>query len=184
MSYPKQIQEIFEHLSRGQFLCENSPKRAERRLYELCESDYEAYVEYFDQLGFGLERGERYFYFSKKMATKTIEEKLARMMEYIDLVELMLQFSQTFGVGFRVSVAELEMAAKSNITLKNSIEKLKSSSKSMTLNQQCAKVLESFAKGGFMALEHEHEQRYTVLSSFTYLQTFLFAIEVPSIDLT
>ncbi len=182
MSYPKQIQEIYELLSRGQFLCENASRRSHRQLYELCQSDYEAYYDYFDHLGFGLEKGDGYFYFSKKMSNKLIEEKLLKIMEYIDLVELMLQFSQSFGVGFRASVSELEMAARSNVTLKNSIEKLKSSTKSMTLHQQCAKVFERFVKGGFMDVENEHEQRYKVLSSYEYLKHFLEAIEVPGFE--
>lgn len=182
MSYPQQVQEIFELLSRGRFLCENATKRSERRLYELCESDYEAYFDYFDVLGFGLERADGYFYFSKKMANKSIEEKLTKIIEYIDLVELMMQFSQSFDVGFRCTVSELEMAARSNVTLKNSIEKLKSSTKAMTLHQQCAKVMERFVKGGFMDLENEYEERYKVLSSYEYLQNFLSAIEVPGVE--
>ncbi len=182
MSYPKHAQEVFEHLSRGHFLCENSPHRNERRLYEACESEREVYDEYFSHIGFGLEQGDGYFYFTKTLTTKTIEEKLAKILDYIDLVELMLQFSPYFGVGFRVSVAELEMGAKSNAVLKDRLMRLKSSTKNMTLHQQCMKVLESFAKGGFMALENEHEQRYRVLSSYEYLQTFLSAIEVPSFE--
>ena len=182
MSYPNQTQEIFEVLSRGNFICENSPVRSERKLFNRCEEEYKELYSFFEHIGYYLEQGNGYYYFSKKLQNNQIEDKLETILDYIDLVEFMLQYSGTFGVGFRVSVAELEMGAKSNITLKNSIEKLRTSSKSMTLHQQCTRLLENFSRGGFMALENEHEQRFRVLSSFSYLQTFLTAIEVPSVQ--
>ena len=182
MSHANVKQDVFEHLSRGKFLCENSPIRKERQLFEACSSEYDTFFAYFEEIGFSLERGNEYFYFSKTFTNKTIEEKITKVYEYIDLVELMQEYSQSFGVGFRVSISELESSAKANVTLKQSIQKIRTSTKNMTLHQQCARVLEQFSRGGFMALESEHEQRYKVLSSFEYLQTFLNAIEVPHFD--
>lgn len=179
MNYPKYTQEIFELLSRGHFLCDNSPHRNERKLYDLCDEELIAYRDYFSHIGFGLEEGDGYFYFSKTLNAKSIEEKLQKVLEYIDLVELMLQFSPTFGVGFRTTVAEFAVAVNSNAVLKDRLERLSTRSSNATLNQQCAKVLDSFVKGGFMSIENDHEQRYKVLSSYDYLETFLSSIEVP-----
>lgn len=179
MNYPKATQEIFEHLSRGHFLCDNSPHRSERKLFDLCEEDLSEYRDYFSQIGFGLESGDGYFYFSKTLNTKSIEEKLQKVLEYIDLVELMLQFSPTFGVGFRTTVAELSLSVKSNAVLKDRLERLHTRTANATLIQQCTRVLDNFVKGGFMSIENDHEQRYRVLSSYDYLETFLSSIEVP-----
>lgn len=182
MNYPKSTQEIFELLSRGHFLCDNSPHRSERKLYDVCENDQDAYAEYFAQIGFGLECGDGYFYFSKTLNSKTIEEKLQKVLDYIDLVELMLQYSPTFGIGFHTTVAEFALSVKGNAVLKDRLERLKSSGSNMTLIQQCSRVLDAFTKGGFMAVENEHEQRYRVLSSYDYLEAFLSSIEVPNFE--
>jgi hypothetical protein len=182
MNYPKATQEIFELLSRGHFLCDNSPHRNERKLYDSCEEDLLAYRDYFAQIGFGLEEGDGYFYFSKTLNNKSIDEKLQKVLDYIDLVELMLQYSPTFGVGFRTTVAEFSIAVKGNAVLKDRLERLHTRTANATLHQQCAKVLDTFVKGGFMSVENEHEQRYRVLSSYDYLETFLSSIEVPDFE--
>ena len=172
MTYPKYTQELFEILSKGHFLCDNSPHRNERRLYDACADELNEYRTYFDQIGFGLEEGDGYFYFSKALNAKSIEEKLQKVLEYIDLVELMLQYSPTFSIGFRTTVAEFSIAVKGNAVLKDRLERLKTTSSNVTLHQQCTRVLDAFVKGGFMSVENEHEQRYRVLSSYGYLETF------------
>ena len=67
-----------------------------------------------------------------------------------------------------------------NVVLKDRLDRLKNIAKPQTLHAQCAKVFEKFKKGGFMALEDEHEERYIVLSSYHYIETFLNAIEVSA----
>ncbi len=180
MNLPKQSKEIFEILSRGNFLCENSPVRHERELYQSCEREFGAHYDFFEHIGFYLIREDGYFYFSKEIPQSQKEDKLQMILEYIDLVELMLQFSATFGVGFRTTVAELSDAVQSNVVLKDRLDRLKNISKPQTLHAQCAKVFEKFKKGGFMALEDEHEERYIVLNSYHYIETFLNAVQVSS----
>jgi len=180
MNLPKQSKEIFDILSRGNFLCENSPIRLERDLYQACEREFGGHYDFFEHLGFYLIREDGYFYFSKELSASAKEDKLHMILEYIDLVELMLQFSASFGVGFRVTVRELADAVASNSVLKNSLDRLKNISKPQTLHAQCAKVFEKFKKSGFMALEDEHEERYIVLSSYHYIETFLNAIRVET----
>ncbi|MDH5465014.1 MAG: hypothetical protein OEW60_05245 [Thiovulaceae bacterium] len=182
MSYPNQTQEIFELLSRGNFICENSPVRNERKLFNRCEEEHKELYTFFEHIGYYLEQGNGYYYFSKKLQNNQIEDKLEAILDYIDLVEFMLQYSGTFGVGFRTTVSELSEAVKANVVLKDRLDRIKGSYKSLTLHQQCAKVLERFRKSGYMALEDEHEERYLVLSSYDYIQTFLEAIEVPNFE--
>ncbi len=180
MNLPKHSKEIFEILSRGNFLCENSPIRAERDLYNSCEKEFGAHYDFFEHIGFYLIREDGYFYFAKELPASGVEDKLNMILDYIDLVELMLQFSATFGVGFRTTVRELSDAVQSNVVLKDRLDRLKNIAKPQTLHAQCAKVFEKFKKGGFMALEDEHEERYIVLNSYHYIETFLNAIKVNS----
>ena len=125
MNLPKQSKEIFEVLSRGNFLCENSPVRHERELYQSCEREFGGHYDFFEHIGFYLIREDGYFYFSKEIPQSQKEDKLQMILEYIDLVELMLQFSATFGVGFRTTVAELSDAVQSNVVLKDRLDRLK-----------------------------------------------------------
>ncbi|MBE0497724.1 MAG: hypothetical protein IBX43_00610 [Campylobacterales bacterium] len=180
MHLPKQSKEIFEILSRGNFLCENSPVRSERDLYAVCEREFGAQYDFFEHIGFYLIHEDGYFYFSKESSASQVEDKLQMILEYIDLVELMLQFSATFGAGFRTTVSELSDAVQSNVVLKDRLDRLKNIAKPQTLHAQCAKVFEKFKKGGFMALEDEHAERYVVLNSYHYIETFLNAVKVNS----
>ena len=67
MNVPKQTGEIFELLSKGEFICSNASDDRTRKLYDIIDDkdNFEALTEYFDAINFKLERGDEFFYFSK-----------------------------------------------------------------------------------------------------------------------
>lgn len=180
MKLPDQTKDIFDMLSHGKFICENSPILQERKLYDVCERYQNDLYDYFYPLGFDLHHEEGYFYFSKKLQNTQIENKLLWILEYIDYIELMKQFSESFGVGWRGTPAQLTIAAQDNAVLKESINRLKGLSSSQSIPIRCKNIFEKFTRDGFMEVEDEEHERYIVLSSYAYLENFMHAIEVQN----
>ena len=61
----KHSKEIFDILSKGGFISLNSVVQANRNYYDVIEDDFEAYRDYYEGVGFVLESGNGYFYFSR-----------------------------------------------------------------------------------------------------------------------
>ena len=57
-------QAIYERLIRGGFLAADSTKADVKRLFKDVEDNFEEYSEFFQQIGFRLESGNGYYYFS------------------------------------------------------------------------------------------------------------------------
>lgn len=77
---PVQTSAIFDRLSKGQFISEDSNNDDVRELFNIIELDnnYEILRDYFSRIGFILEKGEGYYYFSRKESNQIIEEKVKR----------------------------------------------------------------------------------------------------------
>ena len=78
MNVPRQTAQIFEILSRGQFICSNSFDVEIKRLYELLdeETNYENLYNYFREINFTLEKGDGFFYFSRVENRADLERKI------------------------------------------------------------------------------------------------------------
>ena len=62
MRYTK---EIFDILNKGGFISQNSISQQRSRLYDAIEDDFQNYQEYFLGIGFLIEGGNGYYYFSR-----------------------------------------------------------------------------------------------------------------------
>ena len=56
---------------------------------------------YFAQIGYTLERGNEYFYFSRTEPRVTLEQKILRAYYWIDVLDLFKTYDETFGPGYR-----------------------------------------------------------------------------------
>jgi len=63
----KYIQRVFERLSRGGFISSDSVDEDTRNIFLDLDEYREEYSAYFAQIGFILEEGNGYFYFSRKV---------------------------------------------------------------------------------------------------------------------
>ncbi|RYZ83081.1 MAG: hypothetical protein EOP04_20675, partial [Proteobacteria bacterium] len=122
MKMHPQTARIFEALSKGQFLCSNSAAEENRRLYNILEDDSETFAEYFSHIGFGLEKGDEYFYFSRKESRADMERKIAQLGEWIDILDFFKAFNGSFGVGFRFTVSEILVQVKIDANLKEKLD--------------------------------------------------------------
>jgi len=179
MGLPRYTREIFERLSRGNFICQNSPVPLERRLYEICEENGDALEAYFGPIGFDLRAGHGFFYFSREMQENQIETKLENILQLLDYVEMFLQYDEYFDVGWRGSPIALAEAATDNIVIRERIEKIRGLSGG-NIFKKCEDVFKKMEREGFLALEDEYEKRYVVLTSYGYLVDFFRSVEEVS----
>jgi hypothetical protein len=179
MELPRYTREIFERLSRGNFICQNSPVPLEKRLFEICEENSDALEAYFGPIGFELNAGHGYFYFSREMQESQVETKLENILQLLDYIEMFLQYDEYFSVGWRGSPIALAEAATDNIVIKERIEKIRGLSGG-SIFRKCEDVFRKMEREGYMALEDEYEKRYVVLTSYTYLVDFFKNVEEVS----
>ena len=83
MRYTK---EIFEILSRGGFISQNSISPQRMHLYDAIEDDFQQYQEYFEGIGFLLEGGNGYYYFSR--SESKVERKSNILEKFSSDIEL------------------------------------------------------------------------------------------------
>lgn len=80
----KRSEEIFNILSKGGFIVSNSIKPQNNQLYDLIEEDEQEYADYFAGIGFQLDKGDGYYYFSRREAKVDLQRKLEAMCKWID----------------------------------------------------------------------------------------------------
>lgn len=90
MRYTK---EIFEILSRGGFISQNSISPQRTHLYDAIEDDFQQYQEYFEGIGFLLEGGNGYYYFSRSESKVELADKVQRMADWIDRIDFLKTFN-------------------------------------------------------------------------------------------
>ena len=82
MRYTK---EIFDILNKGGFISQNSISQQRSHLYDAIEDDFQNYQEYFSGIGFQLEGGNGYYYFSRTENKVELADKVQARNLYTDV---------------------------------------------------------------------------------------------------
>ena len=77
-------EEIFNILSRGGFISNNSVQTKIKRYYDAIDEQQTEYDEYFNGIGFHLEAGDGYFFFTRKETKVDLQRKLEAVSKWID----------------------------------------------------------------------------------------------------
>ena len=168
--------EIFDILSRGGFICSDSVNRQTKQLYEAIEDDYEQYKEYYKGIGFNLESGNGYYYFSRDESRVELEMKLDRFTKWIDRLDFLKTFSSIFGPGFTFRASNIMEKIAADIELKDKAQNLYP--EKLKINETVDKLIEELSKIGFVELENELEGIWKVTSAFHYLEEMIDCIIV------
>lgn len=100
---PVQTAQIYDYLSKGNFLCSNTSVKELRTLFSVVEDNFEYLRDYFSHINFVLEQGNNYFYFSRKEPRATLEQKLQRFFAWIDIMDFFCTYDTAFESGFTFS---------------------------------------------------------------------------------
>ncbi|MCQ2133804.1 MAG: hypothetical protein MJY88_02450 [Bacteroidales bacterium] len=164
----KYTKEIFDSLSRGGFVCSNSVRQSVKRWYEAIEDDYDSYKEYFDGIGFTLESGNGYYYFTRVESKVELNDKLERFSRWIDRLDFVKTFNSAFGPGFTFQRSNILEQMAADIELKDKATKLYK--EKMTLEEVVEKLVDEMEKMGFIELENELDGTWKVTSAFHYIE--------------
>ena len=176
----KYIAPVFESLSRGNFLSENSSKYDARKLHEVVSENFEAFHEYYLALNFKLEphAGSSYYYFSRLESRYNLEQKLMKFYDYIDILAFFSDYNVAFGEGFRFSVSDLEQKCKADTNLSDQLKILVP--EELPFIERVRKVVKTMNDRGFFECEDEERQDYKVLSAYHYLQELVQLIDIEA----
>ena len=184
MNVPRQTGEIFDVLSSGQFICSNSADSRITKLYDIIDDadKYEALYDYFFAIGFTLEKGDEFYYFSRKNESKAdLERKLETACKWIDILDFFKTFDNAFGSGYSFSPQEIVVKIKVDAVLKNKADGLRKTLKDdkAPYDEIVIKTIDDLCKNGFVEMENEILKSYKILSSFKYLEELVTNINIP-----
>lgn len=185
MNIPKQTGEIFELLSKGQFICSNSSDSRISKLYEILDDqeNFDLLHDYFNSINFVLEKGDEYYYFSRKDESKAdLERKLEAACKWIDIVDFFKTFDNAFGSGYSFSPARIAVEISVQAVLKNKADGLKRTLKideKISYPEVVNKIVKTLCDDNFAEMENEILKSYKVLSSFKYLEELINNINIP-----
>jgi hypothetical protein len=179
MSLPKQTGEIFEALSKGQFICSNSGDESTRKLYDVIEENFDTLYDFYNAINFILESGDEYYYFARKEIKAELERKLEIAYKWIDILDFFKTYDNAFGSGYRFNPADILVRVNVDAVLKNKLEGLKKYTREDNYSSSMNRVIEMLLRDNFLETENEISNDYKVLASFKYMEELVLTIHIP-----
>ena len=158
----KYTEEIFNILSKGGFISSNSVSTQVKRLYDAIEEDLPDYYDYYKGIGFYLEGGDGYYYFTRKESKVDLERKL-------EAHHARQRTAQK-------PAADIEIQIGCDIELKEKATKLFSDKKKY--DEVVGKLLKELESIGLIEKENELDGTYKVLSAFHYMEDLVDCITI------
>ena len=177
MRYTK---EIFEILSKGGFISQNSISQQRAHLYDAIEDDFQQYQEYYEGIGFLLEGGNGYYYFSRSESKMDLADKVQRLATWIDRVDFLKTFNTAFGPGFSFRKSNILEKFSSDIELKEKARHLYTDLK--TNDEKIDKLINEMDKMGCVEIENELDNTYKVTSAFHYIEEVIDCLTIIETD--
>lgn len=168
-------QQIFEKLSKGAFISSNSVQEDMRIYYMNLQKNFHAYQEFYDGVGFHLESGDGYYYFSRKENKQITANKLNGLCKWIDRIAFLQTFDPSFAPGFSFRKSDILQSFPTNLQLKEYGSKLYADK--LTHEKIVESLVNELLSMGFVELENETEGRFKVTMAFNYIETLMDRIQ-------
>lgn len=176
---PDHTAAIFDYLQKVQFISSNSTNEDIRNLYDMIDDDFEALSVYFAQIGYTLERGNEYFYFSRTEPRITLEQKILRAYYWIDVLDLFKTYDETFGPGYRFQPEQILVEANINVMLQNKLDGIRKHFSDKDVRKEVLEnMIRQLTRDSFLELENEKTNTYKVMSSWNYLERLIESINI------
>lgn len=181
---PKQTAAIFDHLSNGHFVNSNSINQVQRELYTVLEGqeNLEILSNYFKHIGFQLETGDGYFYFSREEDRAGMERKINAAFQWIDILDFFTTFHNGFAPGLRFYTTEIVEQVRVNGLLRTKLQDMNTRSASPSSKEQIDSLLKKMEREGFIEKVDEFDDAWKVTAALHYLQQLIMAIELSEGD--
>ncbi len=172
----KYTKEIFDMLSRGGFICSDSVRHQTRNIYDAIEDNYEQYRDYYSGIGFNLESGNGYYYFTRQESRVDLDAKLDRFVRWIDRLDFLKTFNTVFGPGFTFRSSNILEQIAADIELKE--KALHLYAEKMKLEEIVDKLVDELEKIGFIEMENELDGTWKVTGAFHYIEELVDCLTV------
>lgn len=174
-------QAIFERLSRGEFIVSDSNELDVKHLYDELEENFEDYESYFEEIGYRVERGVGYFYFSRIGENKvTAEQKLTAFGRWVDYLDFLKTFDVSFGVGYTFRKSTIVDQMSQDVELREKIRLL--SNKATSNEEKVDALLQELLKVRFVELINELDGSYKVTAAFRYAEELVNLLTIYNED--
>ncbi|GAB3667761.1 hypothetical protein GCM10028791_43400 [Echinicola sediminis] len=170
--------DVFEHLSKGGFICSNSSKPQIQKLYNYIEENFDDLEEYFIDINFILTQGDEYYHFTRPEQKVDVSRKLEQAFRWIDIIDFFKSYDSSFGSGYRFEPQEISVQLKVNATLKSKLKALRKYTQEDKELDGIKKLVERLRSDGFVELENEISDSYKVIASFSYLEALILNINL------
>lgn len=172
----KYTEEIFNILSKGGFISSNNIATQVKRYYDALEEEFSDYYDYYKGIGFYLEGGDGYYFFTRKEDKIDLERKLEAACKWIDYLNFLKTFDATFGPGLLFRAADIEIRIGCDLELKEMAAKLFPDKKKHA--EIVEKLLGELVRTGCIELENPADRIYKVLTSFHYMEDLVDCITI------
>lgn len=175
---PKQTGLIFDTLSKGRFICADSNELAMREMHGVIETHSDPLSDFFEQIGFRLEQGDGYFYFSREEEKANIERKISVAFKWIDMLDFFTTFNNSFAPGFRFYTTQLQEQLRVNGLLRTRLQDMQSKGGDASGREQIDALLKSMEREGFIEKVDEFDQAWKVTAALHYAQQLVLALDI------
>ena len=153
----KYLRHVYDSLIRGGFISSDSLSRESRNIFQDIEDNYEAYRDYFLNIGLILEEGDGYYHFSRQEKKVLLKEKLERFS--FPKYEICRKFD-----------ADADLREKS-LLLYERKEKY---------NEIAEALVGELKAQGYIELVSEQSDTYQVVAAFRYLEKIVDMISIEN----
>lgn len=172
--------EIFDILSKGQFVCSNAIDSQRRHLYKYIEENFDELEPKFREIGYQLEDGSNYYYFSRpNESNQNVESKIEKALRWLDILAFFTTFRKDLCRGARFHPYDILKQVEINLSLKEQLADLqKRTNPGKNYQEMLNDLIKEVQKEGFIDLENEMDQIWKILDSWDYMEKLVMAVNI------
>jgi len=172
--------EIFDILSKAQFVCSNAIDSQRRHLYQYIEENFEELEPKFREIGYQLEDGNNYYYFSRpNESNQNVESKIEKALRWLDILAFFTTFRKDLCRGARFQPYDILKQVEINLSLKEQLADLqKRTNPGKNYQEMLNDLIKEIQKEGFIDLENEMDQTWKILDSWDYMEKLVMAVNI------
>lgn len=172
--------EIFDILSKGQFVCSNAIDSQRRHLYQYIEENFNELEPKFREIGYQLEDGNNYYYFSRpNESNQNVENKIEKALRWLDFLAFFTTFRKDLCRGARFQPYDILKQVEINLSLKEQLADLqKRTNPGKNYQEMLNDLIKEIQKEGFIDLENEIDQTWKILDSWDYMEKLVMAVNI------
>ncbi|MDF7809200.1 hypothetical protein P4E94_17280 [Pontiellaceae bacterium B12219] len=171
--------DVFEALSRGGFICSNAVTASDRYLFQYVEEHEEQLAETFSEIGYRLEAGNGFYYFSReKEDQQKKENKIVRALRWLDILAFFTTYRKDLCRGARLSPHDIAGQIDINSSLKDQLAALQRGAGKKNYAEQLDALFSELKREGFIELENEAGQIWKILDAWDYMEQMVMAVSI------